>query len=188
MRGRGTRVWEVKELSKHGEEDPNGPVLVLKDSWVDRERTREGEILNKISEDARKTSEYLPPIIEATLMKARTWGDVKHIGKKDETLTEKQREKVLQKIDGDVKVKVDTLTKRTEVASRLPAVGALTPPNEKDRAAVRYSPKVHHRIIFTEAGKRLTELTSLAEVFARLAEVLVGAFSETLHTLTVHST
>ena len=80
------------------------------------------------------------------------------------------------------------MTKRTKVASLLPAVGALAPPNKKDRAAIRYSPKVHHRIVFTEAGKRLTELTSLAEVFARLAQALVGAFSDTLHTQTVDST
>ena len=41
--GRGTRVWRVKRLVD-GEPDASAPGRVLKDSWVDEDRDREGEI------------------------------------------------------------------------------------------------------------------------------------------------
>ena len=36
IRGRGTRVWEVRQLNKNDEEDPTP--LVLKDSWADAQK------------------------------------------------------------------------------------------------------------------------------------------------------
>lgn len=46
IRGRGTRVWEVVQLDEKQNEIDE--VLVLKDSWIDADRLREGDILHKI--------------------------------------------------------------------------------------------------------------------------------------------
>ena len=59
LRGRGARVWEVAELDGNSEEKDSGLTCVLKDSWVDEDRRREGEILKQVRADpaARGTSD-----------------------------------------------------------------------------------------------------------------------------------
>jgi hypothetical protein len=48
LRGQGTRVWEVNEVLPEGTIGAN--TLVLKDSWVDKDRKREEDILQSIRE------------------------------------------------------------------------------------------------------------------------------------------
>ena len=45
LRGRGTRVWEAVELDGNDEEVEVATTCVLKDSWVDVDRSRGGKIL-----------------------------------------------------------------------------------------------------------------------------------------------
>ena len=47
VRGRGTRVWKVREVVGG---KPTGPLMVLKDSFVNEDRPREGKTTKKIVE------------------------------------------------------------------------------------------------------------------------------------------
>ena len=48
LHGHGTRVWKAVEVVDGVEK---GPPVALKDCWVDSDRMREGEILDKIHKD-----------------------------------------------------------------------------------------------------------------------------------------
>jgi hypothetical protein len=63
LRGRGTRVFEAVEIDGNG--DPNGSPVVLKDTWVDSDRTREGNIIASLhsaanDEDRQLVEEAFP--------------------------------------------------------------------------------------------------------------------------------
>ena len=48
--GRGTRVFEAVEINEN--RDPNGSPVVLKDTWVDSDRTREGNVIALLHTEA----------------------------------------------------------------------------------------------------------------------------------------
>ncbi|KAI0797254.1 hypothetical protein BC629DRAFT_1502565 [Irpex lacteus] len=56
MRGRATRVWRGKEVGPDGK--ATGPNRVIKDCWIDADRTREGDILKNILDAAKKTGDH----------------------------------------------------------------------------------------------------------------------------------
>ncbi|KIP01957.1 hypothetical protein PHLGIDRAFT_96497, partial [Phlebiopsis gigantea 11061_1 CR5-6] len=84
LRGRGTRVWEVRELSQNGEE--LDMPLVLKDSWVDSDCTREGEVLKNIR-SASNINVKLAVLVDITLLHTHDYGDVQVCGEDDDAHT-----------------------------------------------------------------------------------------------------
>ena len=64
LRGRGTRVWMVRRWVDGAE---TGDAMVLKDCWIDSDRTREGDIMAQIVEEADAA--------EATRTEAAAAGD-----------------------------------------------------------------------------------------------------------------
>ena len=57
LRGRGTRVFEAVEIDGHGCEI--GHNVVLKDVWIDKDRTREGTTLAQLYKEARGNDKAL---------------------------------------------------------------------------------------------------------------------------------
>jgi hypothetical protein len=72
LQGRGTRVFEAVELDGNGE--PNGSLVVLKDSWVDSDRMREGDILASLHAAADEEDKQL---VEAHFLTTICHGDVR---------------------------------------------------------------------------------------------------------------
>ena len=78
---RGTRVWKVVRL-EHGDE--TGDSIVLKDSWVDNPREREGSVIARVLASA--SSSEARRAIEDALVDVSVYGDVYAGGQQDRTL------------------------------------------------------------------------------------------------------
>lgn len=65
VRGHGTRVWAVQEI-ENGE--VSGPIMVLKDCWINSDRRREGsttrEIVSKIEDGGDVRQHFLTVIVD----------------------------------------------------------------------------------------------------------------------------
>ena len=70
LRGRGTRVWKVHEVVG---ERLSEETYVLKDTWIDSDRMREGHIMAEIRNSATKKEKEL---IEDALLTMEVHGDV----------------------------------------------------------------------------------------------------------------
>ena len=176
LRGRGTRVWEVVELDDNGEERDSSTTCVLKDSWVDENMRREGEIHRHIRADAAAKGLESPENVAmgACLLTVNTYGDVFIDNQPDKT-----RHWDLPSRMNFIKVKVEPKTSSKAKSDWTP-VGAIMVQNETTSdhsvsmsAASFFPTKVHHRIVFKEVGKTIRELSSLRRVFRRLTEVVI---------------
>ncbi|KAI6144040.1 hypothetical protein BKA82DRAFT_4179732, partial [Pisolithus tinctorius] len=168
MRGRGTRVFEVRLKSPDGNLDTTP--LVLKDSWRDCDREREDKILEQVFDDLRKLKgieaeeearKYFLTIIDA--------GDVMVNGMIDGTanllhgsdLPADCTSYVLS-VDGILKAKPTWSSER------------LTPSFPRVPGATMHS-KIHHRIhfrlVFKEVCTPIYELQHLGTVFKTLQDV-----------------
>lgn len=76
IRGRGTRVWRVEGMKKDGQPFSPRQTFILKDSWMDADREREGAILAKIRQSATKLSSTRKEILESALLTVEIYGDV----------------------------------------------------------------------------------------------------------------
>ncbi|KIP01566.1 hypothetical protein PHLGIDRAFT_131208 [Phlebiopsis gigantea 11061_1 CR5-6] len=74
-------------------------------------------------------------------------------------------------------IKAKTPTRGTTLRSNTGVTGAPQLPEDDAPEAVKYSAKVHHRIVFTEVGVTIAEIDSLAEAMFAMADVT----KETLH-------
>lgn len=170
LRGRGTRVWEVRELQRDGKEDPTP--LVLKDSWVDADRLREGNILEEIRKSA--IANDLEEEFDLYFLSVKTFGDVYINGSPDHTHSLSKRGCTTE--EGHVKplkVKVQPTT-RKKLKSGLGPAGAPTLPMNQSKERLTYEEKVHHRIVFKDVGITIGEVESLADVFLCLSDVTKG--------------
>ena len=176
IRGRGTRVWEVRQLNKNDEEDPTP--LVLKDSWVDADREREGHILATIRETAQGLSNVYD--FDKYFMKAKDYGDVYIEDKLDHTygLIRKRSSPVGSEHKPLViKTKAPVPAKGPHIPSNAAGVtGAPQLPGDDDdgQNSVKYSAKIHHRIVFTEVGTTVAEVSSLSDAVFAMADVTRG--------------
>ena len=172
LRGRGTRVWEVRELSE-SDEELDTP-LVLKDSWVDTDRPREGKILEEIR-GASRIEKCVEAIVDATLLHTHDYGDVKICGQDDDTHAIIRRGLDLSQHKNTMDIKADP-TAHKKIISQMSPAGMSLLGKKRQAAHPQYGTKVHHRIVFQEVGIRMTEVESLAQVFLHLREVVAGAF------------
>ena len=175
MRGRGTRVWEVIELDADGKVKA-GETCVLKDSWVNLERRREGQILVDIRAAAAKLG---PESIETTIMNecfltVITYGDVRVGGQVDKT-----RHWDLPKTCGAKTVKLGPKACNT-VQSSISALGSVTLELMKAKMTTQqhthFSAKIHHRIVFKEVCTTILDVRSLSEAFRYLSEAVLGKY------------
>lgn len=75
IRGRATRVWSGRELND--DRKPTGNTIVIKDVWIDTNRTREGDILAELRRDAIASgNDQLIKNCETSFLHVRCHGDV----------------------------------------------------------------------------------------------------------------
>ena len=171
IRGRGTRVWEVREVKKNGGEDPTP--LALKDSWVDTNREREGKILESIRLAAKK----LPggSDFDQLFMQAKAYGDVYIDNVQDNThLLIRRRDSLEGMLDEPPLLIKAGPPKPPNINSNVGTKGAPQVPNDDEPELVEYSAKIHHRIVFTEVGTTIAEVNSLAAAMIAMVDIVKG--------------
>ena len=187
LRGRGTRVFEAVELDQNGE--PNGSHVVLKDIWIDSDRTREGNILTSLYEAAEDEDKQLvQKHFLTTICHGDVWTELDivddtanalmrglKIAPDHKPLFELQRHPIIQNIE-------------SASGSGLRGVSRVQVPHFR----IRYAHKTHYRIIFKEICITIDRMSSLPGVMTVLAETVSGTFLYgTIHllalTLSVYS-
>ena len=181
LRSRGTRVWEVVELTASGREKSGG-TYVLRDAWVDVKRAREGQILRQIRDDARsrdasadsakkkktKRIQWLKEI-DRYLLTPIIFGDVRVNDNPDVTR------------NWSLPVKPELVRVTSEqppvhrVTSNLAPVGGASLDLTQPSVPTQLTTKVHHRTVFKEVGKTIREVRSLREAYKYLFHAVGGA-------------
>jgi hypothetical protein len=180
LRGRGTRVWKaVKLLQEAGGVDVIEDVhpVVIKDSWVDNDRKREGQILEEIRASAESES-VEREFLDQHLLTVLSYGDVLIKGQADTTDIHRCGKAVPP---GHGKLKLNLKDNRPS-RPKMPAVNVTPAPNpstcdnhdEKD--FIEYAAKTHHRTVFAEVGVPIYQVESLADVFLALRNLVPGQF------------
>ena len=188
MRGRGTRVWEARKLVKN---TAMGSSVVIKDSWVDHDKPREGDLLVQLMARLRDTLGVDMKAAASYFLTVLRQGDVYIDGEVDATFS-----KIMW--GTDVQKTFDTLWVRppghfTESESttdnsrsknsssvgqaemeRLPTMGRLrTTQLSEVTQGFEYTKhhRSHYRIVFQERGKSLHQIDDLRDRF----QALMGA-------------
>jgi hypothetical protein len=179
LRGRGTRVWKAVKLVK---EVGNVEVLedvsavVIKDSWVDSDRKREGRILEEIrasTDSDSATREFL----DRHFLTVICYGDVLIGGEADTTDMLQRRGKAVPSGHGKLRL---NLKAYRGARGQIPVVNATPEPGPSTRNAqgmgdfVEYAAKVHHRTVFAEVGVPIQAIGSLSDVFEALGSLVPG--------------
>ncbi|EKM48469.1 uncharacterized protein PHACADRAFT_77345, partial [Phanerochaete carnosa HHB-10118-sp] len=167
IRGRGTRVWEVKELDGPGGVEI-GPCMVLKDGWPDYDRDREEVIHEKILDAAEKSGQV--ETLKKHMLTVHAACDVLVEGNVDDTLAVICRGEA-PPYGETLEVKKDLEAKKT-VHEDHPLQGAMPRPSDEIGKHFAYHRKVHHRIIFEEVGTTIMESGTVSFAFGILQEVV----------------
>ena len=143
--GHGTRVWEAVQLV---DGEPTGDAVVLKDSWVDEDRQREGSNFERVREAAGVKG--LGHIIETAFVAVKCFGDafidIKEPG-------ENQVDSTRMNIRGhDLQTGAQRLT----------------------AAAKNIHHRIHHRTVLAEVCSPLLLNNSLDQVFEALGQICTG--------------
>lgn len=180
IRGRGTRVWEVKELDANKVEKSDSSIL--KDSWGDEKRLRE-ELVNKKIRDTKNLDDSQSEMLQQSLLTCLNSWDVTVEtlwGRKPDSTRKVMLRGQDAKHRGTVNVKKN-LDASKRVAPKLPAKGTLSQGATIEPQHIRYGEKIHHRIVFAEVGITIQEVGSLYEAFQYLAQVALGACTSSLN-------
>ena len=169
LRGRGTRVFEAVEVG-----DPQSLPVVLKDIWIDSDRTREGDILALLHTAANDEDRVL---LKKHFLTTICHGDVwtePHI--LDDTANALMRGlNITPDHDSLFTLQRKQLTPKYEPPSGsgpLQAVSRVQAPHSH----LRYTHKTHYRIVFKEKGVTVDCMKNLPDVMAILTESISGAF------------
>lgn len=168
IRGRGTRVWKVHQVSADG--SLSTAVRVLKDAWIDSDRVREGKVMGEIlsSTDDPKTKARL----KAILLTKETHGDVYINGAVDHTIDGPSRDKYIKNNATKFFLRHETPSSSAETNTRstividMPVGSRRDPPAPKPAEVaepVYYHSKFHYRIVFEEVCETLHSITSMRD-------------------------
>lgn len=172
-RGRGTRVWEVRELDAHGNEASES--CILKDSWSDRSRDREGKI-NELIRGTKTADQRVTEGLNKSLLTYLSSWDVTVEISKGVHHTDSTRGIITR---GQAPVFTNTLQvmkdfeARQPVPQKNPAQGTASQVQAKT-AHVVYGEKIHHRVVFEEVGITTADVGSLSQAFHHLSQVSNG--------------
>ncbi len=172
LRGRGTRVFEAVELDGNGE--PIGSHVVLKDTWIDNDRAREGNILTSLHLAAQGEDKQL---MEKSFLTTICHGDVwTGFGLLDDNAKTLMRGLDIEKDrDSLFQLQRKSTIQRGRSAPRsesLRASSSVQVPHSNKT----YAHKTHYRIVFKEIGTTIDRVRSLPEVMKVLTETAGGAF------------
>jgi hypothetical protein len=171
LRGRGTRVFEARKLGHR--QEVVGEAVAIKDSWVDADRDREGNIRSKLYAEASETDKTL---IDRYFLTVLAQGDVRINGEIDHTHDLIiGHETLLTNSKFELLAKQQNVRRSRVISTGLPIAWdqfALTraPPVEP----YRYSPKVHYRVVFKEVGTAIHAVKALDKVFSALVDATEG--------------
>lgn len=170
-RGRGTRVWEVALLNERNE--PVGRPRVLKDCWIDDDRTREGEILRQIRLSAR-TEEH-ERAFRDYLLTVECHGDVFIGGQKDQTHSLIRRGHAVPQNHAWYELRSSPPSPNADAplypSGSIPFLAPIV-----DREIIEYDDKSHYRIVFEELGTSIDKLNSTFDIVYNLGLALEGAY------------
>jgi hypothetical protein len=176
LRGRGTHVFEVVEIDGNGES--SGPTVVLKDIWIDSDRTREGTILASLLAEANDEDKWL---VRKHFLTHICHGDVwTEFDILDDTENALMRGlDTTQDHDSPFTLQQKSLTQTSAQASG--STGLQPPSLVQDKIKAphlqpKYVHKTHYRIVFEEKGITISRLKSLSDVITILTETVIGAF------------
>ncbi len=171
LHGKGTRVWKVNEIKDNVEQHQT---YILKDSWIDEDREREGDIILKLRGSTQ--SEEDERVLTGALFTIESHGDVFIDKERDCTRTLSD---TLEKSEFLLELPQPT-DERNKAASLMVRVAIGSPEDAPDKIsdpAPEYHRKVHYRIVFNEVGIPLHEITSLRRVFSVLTDTSVGKYA-----------
>jgi hypothetical protein len=158
-----------------GNGEPNGSLVVLKDSWIDSDRMREGDILTLLHAAADEEDKQL---IEGHFLTTICHGDVRtDLNIVDDTATALMRglkitkeHALLFQLERKSTIRSETSAPGAE-NSRALCTQLVAPP----RDSIRYAPKTHYRIVFKEVCTTIDTMRSLPDVMGVLTETVSGA-------------
>lgn len=189
LRGRGTRVWKVRRWE--GGKVVGTPV-VLKDCWIDSDRTREGDVTKMIKADAKKANVTIDStgttpeqVLDRSLLKVVMHGDVA-ADEFDCTMSEEDRSSFF---DPDKWFVFHRTQEKLEKFEKLCAKAKgprgmhrtiydrLRSKHYTSLRPITYHPKSHYRIVFAEVCTVLHSINYLPGVLDVLMELCVGMIS-----------
>ncbi|GJE98435.1 hypothetical protein PsYK624_146650 [Phanerochaete sordida] len=175
LRGRGTRVWEVRKL-ENGEEV--GPSLVLKDAWPDEGRESERDISEKIHKSGghqeQATFEKYFVSVEHDAEVPVTIKDRKGTRKvPDHTYRIMRRGRVPVGVER-LPVSIDPSRTKLGPKSAPVPTGVSALPLFDPTAPPQYYPKVHRRTIIAEVAYKIEDAAHVSEAFLCLVDVVEG--------------
>lgn len=167
-RGRCTRVWKAREKKSDGTE---GSVVALKDTWIDHDRDREGDIIEAVIKDAPDAAKES---LKTALLTVLRHGDV--LGpNQEEDSTRIVRDYELYALHGgttyDRNGHARGYARRTQNGSYVDM-----PSTKHDAIPTFFDRKTHYRIVFKEVGTPLHQMDNLRKVFKALHRVSQGKF------------
>ncbi|THG92913.1 hypothetical protein EW026_g8162 [Hermanssonia centrifuga] len=172
VQGRGTRVWlVVRNINgRLGSEQ-----VVLKDSWIDHDRMREGRILQEIIGASK--SMPIAHLVRGMFLSVESHGDVLVEGRLDHT-----RELIMRGhhlLTVGPRYSLERATTISTGARHLLArngmagdVGLTIRRAVTQREPPDFDDKVHYRIVFKEQCKQIREQTSVSKIFANLSQIV----------------
>lgn len=158
IRGRGTRVWEANKVTDGA---VTGDPVALKDSWVDADRMREADILQRLK--SAGTGEDFDFVFSNTTLGVECYGDVFIDDRPDHT---RQTHTVRQAASGKF--------------YPLPLVNNAASFFSETVAPKSFALKLteqHHRAVFNMVGSSLYEQNDPYVVFMALAQITIGTSS-----------
>jgi Fungal protein kinase len=168
LRGRGTRVFKAVEIDKDDKE--TGSIVVLKDIWIDHDRTREGDILAELCKGAVEEDKLL---VKEYFLTTVCHGDVWIKEAVDDTAKGLMRGLSLNTNTFPLHRTWNPRPRIVPSGSEgLRATGRLhTLPS-----TLWYPHKTHYRIVFKEIGVTIDRLTTLDEVVKTLIGIVSGTY------------
>ncbi|KAI0922896.1 hypothetical protein AcV5_009763 [Taiwanofungus camphoratus] len=166
--GRGTRVWEARKVVGNKE---YGDSVALKDSWIDSDRDREGDLSASLRDSA--ASEEDREDIDARFLTVLHHGDVYIDGNADDTRTLMTRSmEILSECSRyNVQIPPEDILSGSNTGT-----GHYRTPQEYNQEMIEppptHHPKAHYRIVFKEVCKPFYKITSLALILEVLSHIL----------------
>lgn len=172
-RGRCTRVWQVQKLN--GNNEPEGEALVLKDTWIDYDRDREGNIMEAVINDlsTAEDKETLRKILLTVLCHGDVLGPD---GQQDSTRVARSDGCRFYPLYEETTTDKKARATGTNSLTNSGAYGALTSKVGRYNKPILLTRKIHYRIVFEEAGTPLNQVENLRHVFKALWNVSRGEF------------
>ena len=178
--GSGTRVWKAIRIL---DGQPTGEPVAIKDSWVYRNREREGTVWSKIMNSASNEDETKG--LKAALLTLLAHGDVFNSASPDCTWL---LEDGLESVTSDVESGSPKDTSSEQEGQGMDGSDPEVPYSAIRPATSKVKQFVHYRTVYQEICQPLSNVTSLSTFFGAMSQAVDGMhLSLILHDLCTHN-